>query len=104
MLVTQQTARIACRLLLAASAEARAVLVCATWCDDRPPGSYFWCLLESSAEFCSLFNRSTNRYPTSSAEAGFCPVISSRSTTTCPVHGVALLLNRAPARCSAVCG
>lgn len=50
------------------------------------------------------FNRSTNRCPTSSAEAGFCPVISSRSTTTCPVHGVLLLLNRAPARCNAVCG
>ena len=102
----QQNKRPALRAvcLLAACAAARAVPVCATWRDDRPPGSDFWCLLESSAEFFSIFNRSTNRCPTASAEAVFCPVISSRSTTTCPVHGVALLLNFAPARCNAVCG
>ncbi len=52
----------------------------------------------------AYFRCSTNRCPTSSAEAGFWPVISSRSTTTCPVHGVVLLLNVAPAFCSAVCG
>lgn len=100
----KQTARTAGRLLLAVSPMARAVLVCATWRDDRPPGSYFWCLLESSAEFSLLFNCSTNRCPTSSADGGFCPVMSSRSTTTCPVHGMALLVNPAPARCIEVCG
>ena len=47
VLVTQQTARIAGRFLLAANAAARAVPICATWRDDRPPGRYFWCLLES---------------------------------------------------------
>lgn len=80
-------------------------------CRSMPHGAmtgrqtpYFWMLLESSAESFSILSRSTNRCPTSSADAGFCPVISSRSTTTCPIHGVALLLNLAPARCSAVCG
>lgn len=48
---------------------------------------YFWCLLESRAKFFSTFNCVTNRRPTSSAEAGFCPVISSRSSTTLRVHG-----------------
>jgi len=33
-------------------------------------------LLEASAEFFSIFSRSTNRCPTSSTDAGFCPVIS----------------------------
>jgi|GEM_PF-6960199 len=108
----QQNKRPALRAvcLLAACAAARAVPVCATWRDDRPPGSDFWCLLESSAEFFSIFNRSTSRFPTSNAqaeaeaEAGFCPVISSRSTTTWPVNCVMFLQNRAQARCSAVCG
>jgi len=60
-----------------ASAAGRAAPGCATWHDDRSPGSYFSCLLESGAEFFSIFNRSTNSCPTSNA--GFCPVISSRS-------------------------
>lgn len=87
-----------------ANAAARAAPICATWRDDRPPGPYFCCLLESRAKFFSTFNCVTNRRPTSSAKAGFCPVISLRSTTTWAVHGVVLLLNLAPARCSAVCG
>lgn len=57
--------------LLAASAAARAVPAFATWREDRPPGPYFWSLLESSAKLSSLFNRSINRCTTASAEAGF---------------------------------
>lgn len=37
------------------------------------------------------FNFSNNVLPTRTAEAGFCPVISSRSTTTFGVHAVVLL-------------
>lgn len=37
------------------------------------------------------FNFSNNFLPTRIAEAGFCPVISSRSTTTFGVHALVLL-------------